>query len=78
MNRDRYIYIVMAKGETHDPRTKWIKCAFNTRLHAAKWIKRMQDKEIALTGISRSEYKIKQILLHSFGDPRLKKRYEKV
>jgi hypothetical protein len=75
MNKDRYIYVVIAKGDTVEPKTKWIKCAFNTRVHAGKWIKRMQEKDIALSGISRTDYKIKQILLHSFGDPRLKKNH---
>lgn len=76
MNKDRYIYVVLVKGEKDISRTKWIRCAFNTRLHAAKWIKRMEDKDVSLTGMVVTEYKIKQVLLHSFGDPRLKKRNE--
>jgi hypothetical protein len=38
----------------------------------------MQEKEISLTGIARIEYRIKQIILHSFGDPRLKKKNETI
>ena len=78
MKSSRYIYVVLVKGGSNDNKTKWVKCAFYTRIHAAKWIQRMQEKEISLTDIARIEYRIKQIILHSFGDPRLKKKNESI
>lgn len=78
MNKDRYIYVVTVKVNGVEPKAKWLKCAFNRRVHAEDWIKRMQKKDELLTGSSQTDYRIKQILLHSIGDPRIKKDHEKI
>jgi len=78
MKSSRYVYVVLVKGKASDNKTKWVKCAFYTRLHASKWISRIHEKETSLTGMPRTEFKIKQIFLHSFGDPRLKKRNDTI
>lgn len=74
MNNLRYVYVVVVqKDGMQSSRLRWIKCAFQTRQHAVKWIKRAQEREAELIKDSPlTEYRIKQVILRAYTDPRIK------
>lgn len=74
MNNTRYIYLIITlKDNSTTRRMRWIRCAFTTRLHATRWIQKYNTKETALNGEKgKTEFRIKQVVLYSVPDPRLR------
>lgn len=73
MNNLRYVYVVVVqKDGMQSSKLRWIKCAFPTRKHAVKWIKKAHEREFDLIKDSPlTEYRIKQVILRAYTDPRI-------